>query len=213
VAKANLERIQTLADYTKITAPFSGVVTARHVDPGAFIPAATSGSAAQTAAVVTVMDFSTVRVQVPVTELEAPLVAVGQPVKVSVEGLPGRVFDGKVTRHAYALDDATKTMLAEAEILNAKLELRPGMYAMIKVGVEKHNDALLIPVEGLLVERAGASVFLFADGKAKKTAVKTGFNDGAKVEILGGLTGNERVLLFGKMTLNDGQAINAVEAR
>jgi membrane fusion protein (multidrug efflux system) len=212
-AKANVERVETLLGFAKITAPFAGIVTKRSVDPGAFIPAATSGSAAQNAAIVTLMDFSTVRVQVPVIEGEAPLVAVGQPVKVSVEGLPGRSFDGKVTRHAFALDEATRTMLVEAELPNPKLELRPGMFAMVRIGVEKHADTLLIPVEGLLVERTGASAFLFADGKAKKTGVKIGFNDGTKVEILSGLTGSERVLLFGKAALNDGQAVNAVEAR
>jgi multidrug efflux pump subunit AcrA (membrane-fusion protein) len=59
IAEANLERTETLLNYSKLTAPFSGVVTMRYVDPGAFIPAATSGSAAQTAAIVTLMDFNT----------------------------------------------------------------------------------------------------------------------------------------------------------
>jgi membrane fusion protein (multidrug efflux system) len=212
IAKANIERIETLLRYSRLTAPFSGVVTMRYVDAGAFIPAATSGSAAS-AAVLTVMDFQTVRAQVGVPELEAPLVREGQPVKVSVEGLPGKVFEGQVTRQSFALDDASKTMLVEADLPNAGLSLRPGMYAMIKVGVEKHTNALLIPAEALVMEKANAFTFVADGGKARKTAIKIGFNDGAKVEILSGLTENESVILVGKMALADKQAVNAVEAK
>lgn len=213
IAKANLERIDTLLRYAKLTAPFAGVVTARHVDPGAFIPAATSGSAASSAAVVTIADFNTVRVQVPVTEMEAPLVTKGQPVKASVEGFPGRTFEGSVSRYAFALDEATKTMLVEADLPNPKLELRPGMYALVKIGVEKHTDALTIPVEALVMEKANAFAFVADGAKAKKTAIKIGFNDGTKVEVLDGLKGGEAVILVGKLTLTDGAAINATEAK
>jgi len=214
VAEANWERTETLLSFTKITAPFAGVVTARFVDAGAFIPAATSGSAAQTAAMVTIMDFNRVRAQVGVPELEAPLVREGQPVKVSVEGLPGRPpFEGTVSRQSFALDDATRTMLVEADLQNDRLELRPGMYATVKVGVEKHADTLTIPAEALVMEKANAFLFLLTDGKAKKTPVKIGFNDGERVEILSGATAEARVLLAGKMTLADGQSVNALEAK
>jgi membrane fusion protein, multidrug efflux system len=212
IAKANIERVETLLRYSKLTAPFGGVVTMRYVDAGAFIPAATGGSAANSA-VLTLMDFSTVRAQVAVPEIEAALVREGQPVKVSVEGLPGKVFEGKVTRQSFALDDATKTMLVESDLPNADLTLRPGMYAMIKVGVEKHTDALLIPAEALVMEKANAFVFVADGGKAKKTAIKIGFNDGAKVEVLSGLSGSEPVILVGKMTLADKQAVNVVEGK
>lgn len=213
VAKANLERVETLLHYSKITAPFDGVVTMRHVDAGAFIPAATSGSTTQTAALATLMDFNVVRVQVAVPEAEASLVRAGQPVKVSVEGLPGRTFEGTVTRHSYALDDASRTLLVEADFQNAQKELRPGMYAMVKVGVEKHTGALLIPVEALVMEKVNAFAFTADGGKAKKTPIKIGFNDGAKVEVLDGLAENAAVILVGKMTLTDGQSVNVTEAK
>lgn len=213
IAKANLERTETLLNYSKLTAPFGGVVTMRYVDPGAFIPAATSGSAAQTAAIVTLMDFDTVRAQVAVPEIEAALVRTGEPVRVTTESLPGKNFAGNVSRMSYALDDATRTMLVEADLPNADLTLRPGMYATIKVGVEKHADTLLLPVEALVMEKANAFVFVANDGKAKKTPVKIGFNDGAKVEVLSGLNGNEAVILVGKLALADGAAITVMEAK
>jgi len=213
VAKANLERTETLLNFAKITAPFSGIVTKRMVDPGAFIPAATTGSTPQNAALVALADFSTVRVQVAVPELESALVATGQPVKVSIEELPGRNFTGTITRFSYALDEASRTMLAEIELPNPKLELRPGMYASIKIGIERKDDALLVPTEAVVVEKAGTSVFTIADGKAKKTRVQTGFNDGTNVEILSGIKNDQQVILVGKRLLNDGQPVTVEEAR
>lgn len=207
IAKATLERTETLLGFAKITAPFSGIITRRFVDPGAFIPAATAGSAPQSAAIVTLADFNTVRVQVAVPEAESPHIAVGEPMELSVEGLPGKIFGGSITRFSYALDDASKTMLAEIEMPNPKLELRPGMYANVKIGIEKKDDALLIPTSALLSEKAGTSVFTVEKGKVKKIPVKTGFNDGANVEIISGITADEPVIVLGKQTPSNGQAV------
>ena len=145
-------------------------------------------------------------------ELESSLVDNGQPVKFSVDGLPGRNFDGTITRFSYSLDDPSKTMLAEIELPNPKFELRPGMYASVKIGIERKEDALLVPVDALLIEKSGASVFTISDNKAKKTPVKTGFNDGANAEILGGLKPDQAVILIGKKPMADGQPVQ-VEAK
>jgi membrane fusion protein (multidrug efflux system) len=213
IAKANLERIETFLAYAKITAPFSGVVTRRLVDPGAFIPAATSGSTAQNAALLTVMDYSRVRVQVAVPEAEVPLFAKGLPVTVTVEELGNRPFDANVTRYAGALDDATKTMLTEIELPNPKGELRPGMYASVKIGLERKADAVLVSVDALVIEKTKISIFTVDDSKAHKVAVKIGFNDGAAAEVQEGLRLNEPVILTGKQSLQDGQTVNAVESK
>jgi RND family efflux transporter MFP subunit len=126
---------------------------------------------------------------------------------VGVEGLPGRTFNGTVTRFSYSLDEASKTMLAEIELPNPKLELRPGMYAMVKIGIERKEDALLVPVDALLAEKAGASVFIVADNQAKKTPVKTGFNDGTNAEILSGIKTDQPIILIGKKPMADGQPV------
>ncbi len=211
IARANLERIATLLAYSRLTAPFAGVVTMRHVDPGAFIPTGGSGGATGTAAVVTLMEFDTVRVQVAVPELEAALVRPGQPVRLTVEGLRGRTFEASVSRMGYALDESTRTMLMEADVPNPQHELRPGMYATVRIGVERHADALLVPVEALVIEKANAFVFVADGQRARKTGIKSGFNDGAHVEILGGLEPSNSVILAGKTGLADGQVINVTE--
>ncbi len=212
VAKANLDRVEILLHYTKITAPFSGIVIRRFIDPGAFIPAATSGSTAQTAAIVTLSDFNIVRVQVAVPEAEASRVTTGQSVQVTAEGLPGRRFEGKVTRFSYALDDATKTMLVEIELPNAKLELRPGMYATVRIGIETKSNVLLAPADAVLVEKTGNSVFVVEDDKAKRQPVQTGFTEGTNVEIISGATAGQPLILIAKPVSN-GQAVTVSEAK
>jgi RND family efflux transporter MFP subunit len=207
VAHARLEQTATLMKYSRLAAPFSGVITQRFVDPGAFIPAPTSGGVTQAAAILTIADFHTIRVQVAVPELEAALVDKGEHVKFSVESLPGKTYEAKVSRISYALDEATRTMLVEADAPNADLVLRPGMYTTAKIGVETRSDALLVPVEAVVMEKTNAFLFLAVDGKAKKTPVKLGFNDGTKAEITSGATEQDRALLVGKMTLTDGQVV------
>lgn len=213
IAQAAVEKAETMLAFTRITAPFAGIVNKRFVDAGAFIPAATSGGNPQNAALLGLADFRTVRVQIAVPEPEVPLIKKGLPVKVMVDELPGRNFSGTVTRLAYTLDDLSKTMLTEVDLENAAGELRPGMYALAKISVEKHADALLLPVEAVLVEKSGPSVFKVIEGKAKKVPVKTGFNDGVSVEMLEGVTGDEAVVLVGKMTLNNGQAVTITETK
>ena len=213
VAKAKLERTQTLLQYARIIAPFNGVITARFVDPGAFIPAATTGSTPQNAALLTVMDYSRVRVQVFVPESEALFIKNGLPVQIRLEEAPGRTFPGSVTRFAHALDPATKTMLVEIEMPNADGVLRPGAYATVQLEVERKADALLVPVQALLVEKAGTSVFKPLEGKAKKTPVRVGFNDGVNVEIVDGVKSGERVLLSGQQALTDGAPVSIGESK
>ena len=207
IAQAKLQRTQTLLGYARIAAPFSGTITARFFDPGAFIPAATAGSTPQTAAIVTLMDFSRVRVQVFTPEAETPFIKNGTPVQVTVEELPGKTFKGSVTRFSHALDEATKTMLTEIELPNPTGELRPGMYASVQLEVERKHDALLVPVKALLVEKAGTSVFTVVDGKAKKTPVQIGFNDGTNAEIASGVNADQAVILLNGQTLNNDQPV------
>ncbi len=199
ISKAGMERITTLLAFAEIKAPFDGIVTARHVDAGALVTANTSK-------IVEIVDASTLRLQIPVTEMETSLVAVGKPVKAQIDASGPAPVEASISRIAYALDPATRTMLAEADLKNAELKLRPGMYAMAKIAVEKHDNATLIPVAGLVMEKTNAFVFKHVDGKAIKTAVKPGFNDGTNVEIPE-LKAEDVILLPGTTLLTDKQAV------
>ncbi len=213
VAVANLERTRTLMDYAKLTAPFAGVVTKRWVDPGAFIPAATASSSATSSAVVTLSDFSRVRVEVAMPQAEVALVKAGLPAVLTVRELPGRAFEGRVTRIAYALDDATKTMGAEIELPNADGALRPGMYASVGISLERKSGALLVPAEALVTEKGKPFVFTVDANKAHKVALRLGLDDGVHAEVLDGLAPNALVVVSGAQSLTDGQACRPVEAK
>src|SRR5204862_6651476 len=99
------------------------------------------------------------------------------------------------------------------EIANSKLEFRPGMYAVVRVGLERKDDALLAPLAALLVEKAGSFAFAIADNKAKRVKVQSGFNDGVNVEIVSGLNENQPVILLGRTALSDGQSMTVTEVK
>jgi len=213
VSLAEISRIETMQNFAKIKAPFDGVITMRYLDPGAFVPAASTGSVPDNAALFTLADFSIVRMQIAIPEADASLVKNGQPIKFTVEGLPGQTFTGSVTRFSYELDGTLRAMLVEADIPNASLVLRPGMYARASIGVEKHPDVLLLPKGAIVTEKASSSVMKSVDGKARKTPIKVGFDDGLNVEVLEGVLPNEKIILPGKRPLIEGQAIQTIEPK
>lgn len=205
IARASLQQSETMLRYATIAAPFAGVVTQRSVDPGALIQAGTP--------IVTLMDFSKVRLQVAVPELEASRVAVGQPVSVLTDNLPGMPFEGKVTRFAYALDTASRTMLAEVSLDNPELALRPGMLVTAKLGIERRDSAVVMPAEALVMEKANAFAYTADGNKAIKHPIKIGFKDDRNVEVLAGLSAEDELILVGKLNLSNGQAIQPVAAQ
>jgi membrane fusion protein, multidrug efflux system len=205
IARASLDQSKTLLGYATITAPFSGIITRRAVDPGALIQA--------NSAILGLMDFSKVRLQIAVPEIEASRVTVGQLVLVTTDNLPGMQFEGKVTRFTYALDAASRTMLTEVMLDNPQLALRPGMLVTAKMDIEHKESALRIPVESLVMEKANAFAFTVDANKAAKHPIKIGFNDGKNVEVLDGLAASDAIILAaGKLKLNNGQAVQAVAA-
>jgi len=213
-AEAALARQQALLGFSKITAPFAGVVTARFVDAGAFVPAATTGSTAGNAAIVTLADFRKVRVKVAVPEADVPSVRNGQPVDITFDEFPGSTFHASVSRIAYGLDEATRTMLAEVDVDNPERKLRPGMYATARIGVELHRNALLVPAAAVVTEKTGRSVFVVdGESRARKKTVHVGFENHETVEIADGIDEAQPVILVGKQILADGQPVKRAESQ
>jgi membrane fusion protein (multidrug efflux system) len=202
IAKAGLERSETQLQFATLKAPFDGMVSARYIDTGALVTA-------NTTKLLEITDMHTLRLQIHVTELESGLVTPGKPVKAQIDALGATAapVEASITRIAYALDPATRTMLAEADLKNADLKLRPGMYAMTRIAVEKHEGATLIPVGALVMEKTNAFVFKHAGGKAIKTAVKPGFNDGVNVEVPE-LKAADVLFVPGTVMLTDKQPVN-----
>lgn len=199
IAQAGMERTKALIDLAQIKAPFAGVITDRRVDLGAFA-AAGGGTLLQ------ITDVSTLRFQVPVIEVETSFLKPGIQVEAKVDALNGAVVKGTLSRLSGQLDTATRTMLIEADFKNDDGKLRPGMFATARIAVEQHDNATIIPVAGLVKEKANSFVFKHLDGKAVKTAIKPGFNDGVNVEVPE-LKTEDVILLPGTTVLTDKQDV------
>lgn len=200
IAKANMERATTLLEFAQIKAPFAGTISARQVDPGAY-------SAAGGDTLLQVVDAETLRLQIPVVEVETLSLQIGQMVDATIEAVADLTVHAKISRISGTLDPITRTMLIEADVKNKHHLLRPGMFATARIALEHHDGAMLVPIAALVKEKANQFVFLFVDGKAKKTAIKAGFNDGHDVEVLSGITADSVVLLPDKVTLNPDQPV------
>jgi RND family efflux transporter MFP subunit len=213
VAKGNVQYTESMLKYARVVAPFSGIITKRYVDPGAYIPVPNAASTPEAAAIVNLTDFKTVRLQVAVPETEATHVKIGQTIRWTADDFPGVHFDGTVTRAYWALDKATKTMLTETQMANPGMKLQPGMLVNARIGIEKKNDALLLPVEALVKEKTNSFIFIFNDGKIKKAPVEVGFNDGTNVEIVTGVKPADLAIMPGQQALRDGQLVKVTEEK
>ena len=192
----------------KVRAPYNGTVTARFVDPGALIQAATS-SATQAVPLFTIMDISTLRFYINVPQEDAPLVKKGTPVTIAISGLPEKTLKATVTRSTVALDPGTRSLLAEIDLPNPGHDLAPGMFAEVVVELRRHPDALVVPPAALVSEGSSKFVFTVEQGVARRIPVATGIDDGLWVEITSGLTGAEDVVVTGKARLSDGVQVKA----
>jgi RND family efflux transporter MFP subunit len=132
VSQANLARVDALLRYAKVIAPFSGTITARYVDPGAFVPVP-NGSNPQSGAIVTLMSLSNIRVQIPVPVADAPGIRPGCKAVITATDLSGARFTASVTRVSYALSQKSQTMLAEIDMPNPHHRLLPGMYVSVSL--------------------------------------------------------------------------------
>lgn len=205
-AKAEVGKYETLVSYTRITAPFNGVVTKRFADPGALIQA---GTASQTQAMplVRVSDNTLLRLDFPVSVDYVGGVKIGQAVKVRVESLQGKELSGKIARFTEKVDDSTRTMTVEAEVPNPTLELVPGMYATVTLKTTEHPHALAIPIEAA---PAGTKSVLVVDGadEIQRRAVTFGLETASEYEVLAGLNEGDRVLLGNPDQLPIGQKVD-----
>lgn len=213
VSKANLAYTEAMLNYAQVTAPFDGIITKRYVDPGAYIPVPNAADTPEAAAIVNLTDFKTLRMQVAVPETEVPHIQLGQPIRWTTDDYPGQHFDGTVTRAYWALDPVTKTMLTEVQMTNPGMLLRPGMLVNARIGLEKKEDALLIPVGALVKEKANSFAFTVADGNAKKVPIQTGFTDGTNVEIVAGIQPSDLIILAGQQEFRDGQQVRVIESK
>jgi membrane fusion protein (multidrug efflux system) len=212
VARTNLEKARAdlgaqsiRLKYTTLTAPFSGYITMRYLDPGALV------TPTSTTPILTLMKIDTLRIQVNVAEQDTHYIRPHLKAEFAVDAFPGRVFHGEVTRFAHAVDPLSRTLLVEIDIPNPDLDLKPGMYGRLSLIVDRHHASILLPAEAILFQESGASVFTVDGGKARRVQIKTGYDGGDFLEITSGLTGTESVILSGQDLVTDGTPVESVQ--
>lgn len=204
-ARAELRSVEALLEFTRIRAPFDGVVTARFVDPGALLQRATRDENALS--IVSVATRGRVRVDFEVPEAEVAHVASGTLVDVLSDSWPGERFRGQVARVASALDPASRTMLCEAELANERDQLLSGMYVRVRVELEVHRDAVALPAEAFFELRGETFVAIVVGSVARRVRVVEGFDLGEEIEVARGLRGGELVVLGQGAGLADGTRV------
>lgn len=205
-AKAEVGRYQTLVGYTKITAPFDGVVTHRYADPGALIQAGTS-SDTQSLPLVRVSDNYLLRLDFYVDVGYVQDVHVGDPVQVQVESLGGKTFSGRISRFTYDISDDTRTMTTEIEVPNPKLEIDPGMYCTVNLTVENHTNVLAIPTEAVVAGQTPSVYVVNQDNQIEIRPVQLGLQTPDKYEVLSGLKEGDKVVIGNHSEIQSGERV------
>lgn len=205
-AQAEVDKYQSLENYTRITAPFDGVVTHRYADPGSLIQAGTA-SDTQAMPLVRVSDNYRLRLDFPVTVDYVKDIQQGDPVVVRVDSLNGRTFTGMITRFTREVEDNTRTMLTEIEVTNADLALVPGMYATAELKVERRAKALAIPVEAVSDESAPTVLVVNASQQIEERPVRLGLHTTNQYEVLSGLAEGELVIVGRRTQFQVGEKV------
>jgi len=211
VAKAQQAQTQFRIDELRITlnnttvlSPIDGFVSRRNLDPGGF--------AGTTTVIMTLVDLSSVRMVGNLVEKGFRKVVAGVPAIVTVDTFPGEEFSGVVSRVAPVFDPATRTAQMEIEVPNPGYRLKPGMYARVRLTVERRPDSLTVPRNAVVDVDGRRGVFLVENAAAKFVEVKAGLSDGDRIEILGGLNDGQRVITTGALALRDGDRVAVSDA-
>ena len=199
VAVAALDIATTRLDYARITAPFSGTITKKFLDPGAVVSALTS-------TLFTLMNPDRMKIIINILEQDIPRVTMGLEASVSVDAFPGKKFTGTVSKFSQAVDLSTRTMAVEVDIPNPGHLLAPGMFATVSLNVGQKNDALTLPTQALLKDDQGLYVYIARQDTARRARVTAGSEQNSRTEILSGLEGTEDVITTGQQFVrNNGQ--------
>jgi RND family efflux transporter MFP subunit len=209
-AEADLARVKALLTYTKIRAPYDGVVTARNVHTGHLVqPGVGSGGKP----LLVVVQTKVMRIFVDVPEIDARFVAPGSEAVVRFPSSPSEARTGTVTRTAWNLDAATRTLRTEIDLPNDDGKLRPGMYANARLKVAERTDALSLPKTAVMTAEGKSSCYAIdGDGHVVRTPIEIGLRTDDDVEIVSGLAGDEQVIGLNTSAFREGQLVEIAAA-
>ena len=210
-ALATLNQYKDLQGYEVIRAPFDGIVTARNVDPGHLVPAAT-GATSTTSAIINIARLKPLRVFSYVPQSVTPFIRNGDRATITVNEYPGRKFTGSITRHPEALAPDSRTMLVEVDLPNTDQALYPGMYGMAEFTVSISQGVPLVADDALIFRNDKIYVPVVRNNRLHLAEATLGYDNGVAVQVTSGVNYNDLVALNVGQAAREGQAVQPVRA-
>jgi RND family efflux transporter MFP subunit len=208
---ANVRRMQELKVYTKLLAPYDGIITYRspQSDPGTLISA---GNTTQSRELIKVSQIDTIRIFVNVPQSYSTLIHAGQTADLIVDEYPGRTFSAKVRGTTNSVDPATRSLLAVLLVDNPKGELLPGMYAKVRFALPHMVSVTMLPADALVLKTDGPhAAVVGADHKVHFHKLVLGRDFGAELEVNSGLNEGDSVVLNPTDAIREGVTVEARE--
>ncbi|MES2221661.1 MAG: efflux RND transporter periplasmic adaptor subunit [Acidobacteriota bacterium] len=229
VAQQSLNQLLEMQSFERVYAPFDGVVTARNVNVGQLVDSGSNGGTGSSSnpggnispsgnvlngpqELFHVSSMNTVRIFVNVPGVYVSEARPGVKTNIDVPGYPGRIFKGTIVRTADAIDLNTRTLMVEVDIPNPKHELLPGAYAQVHLQLPITHPALIIPVDAMVFQSAGLRVVTVdANQHAHLQEITVGRDWGTEIEVLTGLTRQERIINNPPDSITDNEPVHVVD--
>ena len=207
ISQAENQRVQSLKDYSVVTAPFNGVITMRYADVGSLIQAGTASNT-QSMPVVKVAQSDLLRLRMPVPEEDVLFLNIGGDVSIKLQA-NGKTFTGKIIRFTRELTTSTRTMLVEVDVPNPDLTLSAGMTAQTTIVLQAKKNVLTVPAGAVLKGDSQASVLIVdTNNKVQKVMVTLGIQSPDRIEITQGLSEQQSVIVSGQTNYQPGQIVH-----
>jgi len=202
-ARSSVQAFKDMESYLRVTAPFPGVIVERNIHPGALV-----GPGASSPPMFQLEQNSRLRLVVAVPEVDVSGIEPGARVSFIVPAYPAENFSAPVARIAHSIDQKTRSMAVELEVVNAGGRLAPGMYPSVDWPVRRAKPSLFVPVTSVVTTTERVFVIRVRDGVAQWVNVNRGAADGDMVEIFGPLEAGDEVVRRGTDELRDGTHVN-----
>lgn len=202
-AEASLAYARQQLANASIRTPISGTVSRRLTEPGEM--------ASPGAPLIEIVALDTAYFEASVSETDMHKVKVGQPVRVSVDALPGRKFGGAVHKIFPTADKKTRQFTVRIQVLNRIGALKPGMFARGSIEVAKHEDTVIIPKDALIPTGKGLAVYVVLGSVAKSRPVTLGFETREEAEVLSGASPGDKLVVVGQDKLSDGVRVHVAD--
>ncbi|MGA2246051.1 MAG: efflux RND transporter periplasmic adaptor subunit [Verrucomicrobiota bacterium] len=207
-AEASVQRLKEMANFKKLVAPFSGIITVRTMDTGTLI---TAGSSRE---IFRLAKTDLLRVYISLPQAYSQMVKTNDEAELTLPELPGQKFPGRVDRTAGAIDPVSRTLLTELLVSNHDGKLFPGAHAMVKVKLANAEEPVIVPVNTLLFrnEQGMQAGVVDADDIVHLAKLTVGRDFGNTVEIVHGLAESDSVILNPSDSLEAGFKVHVVDA-